>query len=177
MGSDFIIRKAVLADSQTLFKAHQDSVQNLCSGAYSEAQIAVWFEGSSPEIYRPAIEAHEIWLAERSGRVLGFVGFAPRQVTLLFVRKESAGLGLGKRLFALGLETAESGSTEPLTVVATQNSACLGRHVISHESSVLQPAALLWLLRACISSAQRRTPHTSLCASSATRMQKLACTR
>jgi putative acetyltransferase len=122
MTSDFSIREAGMADAEALFEAHQDSVDSLCAGAYSEAQLAVWFEGRSPEIYRPAIEAHQIWLAEQSGRVLGFVGYAVGEVTLLFVRKEAAGVGLGKRLFALGLQKAESGFTGPLTVVATQNS-------------------------------------------------------
>jgi GNAT superfamily N-acetyltransferase len=122
MANDLIIREAGMADAQALFEAHQDSVQNLCAGAYSEEQLAVWFEDRSPEIYRPAIEAHQIWLAEQSGRVLGFVGFAPGEVTLLFVRKEAAGLGLGTRLFAFGLAKAESGFSGPLTVVATQNS-------------------------------------------------------
>src|SRR5450830_1469648 len=119
---DLTIREAGITDLQTLFEAHLDSVQNLCGGAYSPQQLAVWFEGRSPEIYRPAIEAHQIWLAERQGRVLGFVGFVPGEVTLLFVRKEVSGLGLGKHLFKLGLAKAEAGFTGPLTVVATQNS-------------------------------------------------------
>ena len=93
MASDFLIREAGLVDAQVLFDAHQDSVQNLCVGVYSEAQLAVWFEGRSPEIYRPAIEAHQIWLVERNGRVLGFVGFCPGEVTLLFVRKEAKTYG------------------------------------------------------------------------------------
>lgn len=122
MGSDFIIREASMADAQALYEAHQDSVLNLCVGAYTEEQLAVWFEDRSPEMYRPAIEAQQIWLAEQSGRVLGFVGFALGEVTLLFVRREAAGLGLGKQLFALGVAKAESGSNGPLTVVATQNS-------------------------------------------------------
>jgi len=122
MVSDLLIREAELADAEALFETHQDSVQNLCAGAYSEAHLAVWFDGRSPEIYRPAIEAHQIWLAEQHGRVLGFVGFVPGEVTILFVRKEAAGLGLGKHLFALGVAKAESGFPGPLTVVATQNS-------------------------------------------------------
>jgi len=119
---DLTVREAGITDLQALFEAHLDSVKNLCAGAYSQQQLAVWFEGRSPEIYRPAIEAHQIWLAERQGRVLGFVGFVPGEVTLLFVRKEASGLGLGKHLFKLGLAKAESGFTGSLTVVATQNS-------------------------------------------------------
>jgi len=122
MASDILIREARLVDAEALFEAHQDSVSKLCAGAYSEVQLATWFEDRSPDIYWPAIEARQIWLAEQNGRVLGFVGFAPGEVTLLFVRQEAAGRGLGKRLFAFGVAKAESGFKGPLTVVATQNS-------------------------------------------------------
>ena len=122
MASVLHFREAGLADAEALFEAHQDSVRNLCIGAYSEAQLAVWFEGRSPEIYRPALEAHQIWLVEQSGRIAGFVGFSPGEVTHLFVRKEAAGQGLGKQLFALGLAMAEAGFSGPLTVVALQSS-------------------------------------------------------
>jgi GNAT superfamily N-acetyltransferase len=119
---DMVIREAQLTDAKALFDAHQDSVLNLCSGAYSEEQMNAWFLGRSPEIYRPALEARQIWLAERGDRVMGFVGFAPGEVTLLLVRQEAVGLGLGKHLFALGTEKATSGFAGPLTVVATMNS-------------------------------------------------------
>ena len=111
-----------MADAQAIFDTHRDSVYGLCSGAYTETQLQVWFEGRTPEMYRSAIEGRQVWLVERDGRVLGFVGFVPGEVTLLFVRHDAAGIGLGKRLFAFGLEIAEAGFDGPLTVVATRNS-------------------------------------------------------
>jgi GNAT superfamily N-acetyltransferase len=122
MVSELVIREAQLADASALFEAHQDSVLNLCTGAYSQEQMNAWFSGRSPEIYQPALEARQIWLAERPDQVMGFVGFAPGEVTLLFVRQAAAGLGLGKRLFALGMLKAASAFAGPLTVVATLNS-------------------------------------------------------
>lgn len=122
MLNECIVRQAQLADADALFEAHQDSVLNLCAGAYSQEQMNAWFAGRSPEIYRPALDARQIWLAERSDRVMGFVGFAPGEVTLLFVRQAAAGLGLGKQLFALGARKAGSDFAGPLTVVATMNS-------------------------------------------------------
>ncbi len=116
------LREAKLSDAQALFEAHVDSVQNLCTGAYSEEQLAVWFEDRSPEIYRTAIETGQIWLAEQDGSVLGFVGFQAGEITLLFVRRRASGLGIGERLFRLGMQKAESGFGGPLTVVATENS-------------------------------------------------------
>ncbi len=121
MFNDIVVREAEFADAQALYDAHQDSVLNLCAGAYSKEQMSVWFSGRSPEMYRPALEARQILLAERGGRVIGFVGFVPGEVTLLFVRHEAVGLGLGKHLFTLGSMKAESGFAGPLTVVATIN--------------------------------------------------------
>jgi len=121
MFNDIGIREAEFADAEALFEAHQDSVLNMCAGDYTEEQMNVWFSGRSPEIYWPALEARQIWLAEKGNRVIGFVGFEPGEVTLLFVRQEAVGLGLGKHLFALGAKKAESGFIGPLTVVATKN--------------------------------------------------------
>jgi len=120
--ADLIIREAGLADAVALFDAHQDSVFNLCAGAYSEQHMRVWFAGRSPAIYQPALEARQIWLAEQGNRILGFVGFVPGEITLLFVRPEVTGSGLSARLLALGAEKAESGCSGFLTVIATQNS-------------------------------------------------------
>jgi GNAT superfamily N-acetyltransferase len=120
--STFNIRKAVLEDSVAIFEAHQDSVENLCAGSYTVLQLQTWFEGRTHEIHYPSIKAEQVYIAEREGRVLGFVGFAPGEVTLLFVRPEAVGTGLGSQLFQLALECAAVDHTGSLTVVATKNS-------------------------------------------------------
>jgi ribosomal protein S18 acetylase RimI-like enzyme len=122
MDAVITLRPAVLEDSQALFEAHQDSVLNLCADAYTPLQMQTWFEGRTPAIHHPAIEAGQIVLAERQGRILGFFGFIPGEVTLLFVRPEAAGSGLGNRLLRLAIERAEAGHDGPLLVVATRNS-------------------------------------------------------
>ncbi|GAA0760849.1 GNAT family N-acetyltransferase [Ideonella azotifigens] len=116
------IRPATLADSQAVFEAHQDSVLTLCAGAYTPLQMQTWFEGRTHQVHWPAIQAGQILVAEREGRVLGFAGFVPGEVTLLFVRPEAAGSGLGGQLFRLAMAQAEIGHDGPLTVVATRNS-------------------------------------------------------
>ena len=116
------LRAAMPADAEALFDVHQDSVQQLCAPAYTPTQLQVWFEGRSAAMYRLALDAGRIWLAERDGRVLGFVGFAPGEITLLFVRAQAAGSGLGRRLLHLGIEKAQAGFEGPLKVVATRNS-------------------------------------------------------
>jgi len=117
-----ILRPATLAGADAIFDTHRDAMRTLCAGAYTEAQLRVWFEGCTPAMYRSAIEASQVWLAEVDGAALGFVGFVPGEVTLLFVRSSAAGRGLGRQLFALGLERARAGFDGDLTVVATRNS-------------------------------------------------------
>jgi GNAT superfamily N-acetyltransferase len=120
--SEPTIRPATLEDAQAVFEAHQDSVLHLCASSYTPAQLQTWFEGRTHEIHHPSIQAGRLFFAERGGRVHGFFGFAPGEVTLLFVRPEAAGSGLGTRLFALAVEHARRGHAGPLVVVATANS-------------------------------------------------------
>lgn len=116
------VRVAVLEDSHAIFEAHQDSVQHLCAGSYTPAQLGTWFEGRTHEVHHPFIQAGQIFIAEQKGRVLGFCGFIPGEVTLLFVRPEAAGSGLGTRLFNLAVERAQANHEGPVVVVATANS-------------------------------------------------------
>jgi GNAT superfamily N-acetyltransferase len=116
------VRSARLEDAPAIFEAHQDSVRHLCKSAYTPAQIDTWFEGRTPEVHHPSIQAGQLFLAEQGPRVLGFFGFCPGEVTLLFVRPEAAGSGLGSHLFALAVQHAQVGHDGPVVVVATANS-------------------------------------------------------
>lgn len=101
---------------------HNDAVAQGCRAAYSPAQLQVWFEGRSPRMYQAAIEAGRVWLAEADGELLGFVGFAAGEVTLLFVKPAACGCGVGTMLFEWGLAQAGINFVGPMTVVATLNS-------------------------------------------------------
>ena len=122
MPSPISFRVAQIEDSLAIFDAHQDAVLTLCQSAYTPAQMKIWFEGRTHEIHHRAIQAGQILLAERHGRVLGFAGFTPGEVTLLFVRPDTAGTGLGRQLLHLAMDRARLHHAGPLTVVATRNS-------------------------------------------------------
>ncbi|MBT9504926.1 MAG: GNAT family N-acetyltransferase [Burkholderiaceae bacterium] len=84
--------------------------------------MATWFTGRSEEMYLPALQAGQLWVADADGHIIGFVGAQAGEVTLLFVAPEAAGRSIGSRLFEFGLLRASEGSQGPLTVVATRNS-------------------------------------------------------
>ena len=107
---------------RSIFEAHKESVLSLCGSSYTSEQMETWFEDRTHEIHHPSIHAGQLFVAEQDGRVLGFFGFCPGEVTLLFVRPEAAGSGLGSKLFALAVHHAEAEHHGPVIVVATVNS-------------------------------------------------------
>lgn len=117
------IRTARREDAEELFSVHQRSVQSLCASDYSAAHMAAWFTGRSATMYLPALQAGRLWVAEANGKVIGFVGTEPGEVTLLFVAPEATGRAIGSMLFEFGLLRASENFHGPLTVVATKNSA------------------------------------------------------
>lgn len=115
------IRSAAVDDAPALFEVHRRAVRTLCADAYSPAHIAAWFEGRSPDMYLPWLRAGRIWLAEAEGRIVGFTGAVPGEVTLLFVSPELAGRGIGRLLLEFALARAAEGFSGPLTIIATRN--------------------------------------------------------
>lgn len=132
-----IIRQARLEDATELFAVHQRSVQSLCAADYSAEHMATWFTGRSADMYLPALQAGQLWVAEADGQVIGFVGAEPGEVTLLFVAPEAAGRSVGSRLFEFGLLRASNDFQGPLTVVATRNSVSFYRRYGFNEVEAL----------------------------------------
>ena len=116
------LRPATIEDAGELFEVHQASVRGLCSSAYSAQHIAAWFTGRGPEMYRPAMERGDIWVAESEAKIIGFVGAESGEVTLLFVLPQASRQGIGGKLFEHGLSVASAAFDGSLTVIATKNS-------------------------------------------------------
>ncbi|MFU2018912.1 GNAT family N-acetyltransferase [Peribacillus butanolivorans] len=96
--TDFAIRLATPEDRKEIFNVHRHSVRNLCSEQYTEEQINMWLGGRDPDIYLPAIERGELWVAVSDRTILGFVEVEGNEVTKLFVSGAAAGSGVGKSL-------------------------------------------------------------------------------
>lgn len=119
-GEPLPVRLATHADAPAIHDTHRAAVQAGCSSHYPAEHLAMWFHHRTPEIYRPALDAGEIWLIEREGRVAGFVGARPGELTLLFVHPAESGRGLGRRLLQHGLQRAAMADDE-VVVIATLN--------------------------------------------------------
>ncbi|MFF7066297.1 GNAT family N-acetyltransferase [Pseudomonas sp. NPDC008258] len=98
----YLIRAATLDDAENIFRAHKDSVENLCTADYNAEQITMWLDGRSAEAYREAIVAGNLWLAQDE-IIQGFVEIDGHEVSKLFICGSSAGKGVGKELLRLAL--------------------------------------------------------------------------
>lgn len=123
MSSDLTIRAARAADAEAIFAITRASVEGLAAGHYSPAQIAGWMGDRTPETYRADAASGRIKVAEVAGRVVGYVDAVPGELTRLFLLPAVAGRGLGKALFAVGLEQARAGHAGPVRIEATLNAA------------------------------------------------------
>jgi GNAT superfamily N-acetyltransferase len=105
------IDKATLADRETIFGLHVDSVTHLCVGHYSQAAIDSWFVGRTSDNYTGAIEYGGVWLAKHGAEPVGFVEVFPGMISMMFVGAAFAGKGIGGKLmhFALERATEEAG--------------------------------------------------------------------
>ncbi|QDG55159.1 GNAT family N-acetyltransferase [Pseudomonas sp. NIBRBAC000502773] len=102
-----LIRPAIQDDAESLFRVHKHSVEHLCKADYGTEQIAMWLDGRSPDTYREAIAAGNLWLAY-TDTVQGFVEVDGHEVSKLFIRGDAAGQGVGARLLTKALQLIEA---------------------------------------------------------------------
>ncbi|BBK33035.1 hypothetical protein STHU_36690 [Allostella humosa] len=95
----------------------------LATGHYSAEQIAGWMGQRTPDFYEGLIAHGRMVVAERDSAVVGFVDAEPGEVTRLFILPDAAGGGLGRRLLAIGIDTARVGHSGPVRLESTINAA------------------------------------------------------
>ena len=100
----FSIRLAAHEDRNEIFGVHGDSVRNLCTTEYTNEQIDMWLDGRDPNMYLPATERGELWVAELDSAIVGLVEVHGNEVTKLFVSGAAAGSGAGKALMTRAIE-------------------------------------------------------------------------
>lgn len=116
-----VLRPARAGDGQAVFEVTRLSVTALARKHYAPDQIAGWMGDRAASYYEDAIAKGRMVVAERAGRVVGFVDAEPGEVTRLFLLPEAAGAGLGKRLLDIGIDEARRSYEGPIRIEATLN--------------------------------------------------------
>ncbi len=94
-----LIRSATPEDAAQITPVHVASIRTLCAKDYSQEQIDAWAGWKSPEKYRRAMEAGEVFfVAECSKNVVGFASLLGDEVRAVYVHPDHAGEGVGSKL-------------------------------------------------------------------------------
>lgn len=95
-----MIRPATRADLAELSELHRASILALCSGHYSDEQLREWTAGLRAESYAPLLEAHEVVVIVRAGRLCGLGVFDPARalINATYVAHDTVRQGVGRAL-------------------------------------------------------------------------------
>ena len=86
---------------------HTECLTRTLSANYAPDQSAAWLKGRTPDGYLRAASAGEkFFVAEASGRAVGFASWEDDELLALFVHPDAQGRGLGVRLFEACLADA-----------------------------------------------------------------------
>lgn len=110
-----------MADAETVFRLHVDSVNALCRPHYSEEQLEAWFVGRSGANYLRAIQAGALWIAERDSEAVGFTEFLPGLISMLFVSGGASRTGVGRRLLEFAVTGARGVPDAAVRLESTLN--------------------------------------------------------
>jgi len=120
LGYSFVIRHALPNDAEGLHHAHMRSIQEICSGDYSDEQISAW--GKRPfdlEMRLNAIVEDFVLVAEIDSQIVGFAHLKKwkendhSEIVGLYLTKEATGKGIAKVLLELlKRESLESGHSK-----------------------------------------------------------------
>lgn len=103
-----MIRKAVFADVVVLKELHDRAVLELCRNDYAPEQLQGWIDRSPLEKYYWRLETQRIFVAEKAGRMLGYVRWYPEtnELCSICVEPEYARQGIGATLMEYACQDA-----------------------------------------------------------------------
>jgi putative acetyltransferase len=118
-----IIRRATPADAEQITPVHVASIRTLCAKDYTPEQIDAWAGWKSPDKYRAAMAAGEVFfVAEVDGRVVGFAVLHGDEVKAVYIHPDYVGSGLGRRLLDAVEAEARTCGVELLQLTSTLTS-------------------------------------------------------
>lgn len=116
------IRLANAGDLAAMARVHLASVRVLCSGHYGREEIERWTT-VDPGLYARLLRSATVYVAARSGVVVGFAALsvARREIRAVYVDPAAAGGGVGGRLLTRLERLARALGVRELHLAATLN--------------------------------------------------------
>ena len=118
-----IVRRATPADAEAITPVHVASIRTLCAKDYTQEQIDAWAGWKSPEKYRDAMAAGEVFfVAEHEGRVVGFSVLHGDEMKAVYLHPDHVGRGIGRRLLQAVEDEARAHGVAELHLTSTLTS-------------------------------------------------------
>jgi GNAT superfamily N-acetyltransferase len=116
------VRRAAAGDASQICSLHRASIRQLCSTAYTAAEIAAWVEPLEPQRYLPLMRQFEFYVVEDE-EVVGFLilDLDSAELNALYLHPRAVGRGIGRRLVALAEDRARQTGLRKLRLKATLN--------------------------------------------------------
>ena len=116
-----IIRNAVIDDAVIMKELHDRAVMELCRNDYSTEQLLGWINKSPLEKYVWRLETQKIFIAEKDGRMLGYVRWYPttKELCSICVEPEFARQGIGTMLMEHAYKDAKDHNANALWLDAS----------------------------------------------------------
>jgi putative acetyltransferase len=119
----YTIRRAMPEDADQITPVHVASIRTLCAKDYTQEQIDAWAGWKSPEKYRDAMAAGEVFfVAEIEAQVVGFSVLFGDEVKAVYVHPDHVGQGVGRRLLDAAEDEAQSRGVAELKLTSTLTS-------------------------------------------------------
>ncbi|HZH31001.1 MAG TPA: GNAT family N-acetyltransferase [Pyrinomonadaceae bacterium] len=136
----FSMRRARREDSEAIGRMHVASIRKLCGGHYSPDEIEAWAAPRESGFYVEAIERKAFYVAEESGRVVGFgtLDVESGEVEAVYVHPRAARRGVGSKLLSALEAHARAAGLEQLRLCASLNAVPFyerGGFVRQHETA------------------------------------------
>lgn len=117
--AEFRLRPYRPKDCAILAQLCRETVQAVCRADYTAEELDAWVSGVTPERWAPTLAAHDTWVAERDGAIIGFADLDGSYLDRLYVHKDFQGQGVATAL----CELLESRTAAPAMTVHASRTA------------------------------------------------------
>lgn len=85
-------------DCAALVQLCRDTIWTINRRDYSAAEAEAWVSGITPEAWASSLAAHDTWVAETDGMIVGFADMDSGYLDRLYVHKDFQGRGIATAL-------------------------------------------------------------------------------
>ncbi|MNS23275.1 putative acetyltransferase [compost metagenome] len=123
MSGALTIRPATPADNVAISGVHQSAIRGLCKTHYDARTVEVWAASRTPELYERVLESHDVFVAERDGKVVAFgqLDLESGAIHAVYVAPDAARTGVGQAMLSYLEDVAKLHGWPKVHLVATLN--------------------------------------------------------